>query len=199
MADLEHLHPVFRERVLATGVGLASGARSHARQQQLWNDFQAGRGNPANRPGTSWHEYDESVEWPPADGDASSLVGGPWALAVDFAQPYPHGADGLCWPIPGEPWHAQPSEVTERQRAAGAWRRLPAVEPAPPPAPPPILLDPIKEDVMFIFGLPGKGLWLAWYGKRYQIATMQQVEEFQRGGVRVLPGDWAEGEKIPVA
>ncbi len=136
--DLDHLHPVFRDRVLATGVDVNSGARSHARQQQLYDDFVAGRGNPANRPGTSNHEYDESAAWPitDAENEATSLPGGCWALAVDFAEPYPHGADGLCFPIPGEPWHGQPSEITESARVVGAWRRLPSVQPAPPPVDP---------------------------------------------------------------
>lgn len=197
MADVEHLHPVFRERVLATGHAVASGARSHARQQELWDDYQAGRGNPANRPGTSFHEYDESVAWPPADGESSGLVGGPWALAVDFdGPPYPHGAPGFCWPIPGEPWHAQPIEVDERQRVAGAWRRLP--DPTPAPAPP-LKLDPLKEEPMFIFGLPGEGLWLAWYGKRYHISTPAQVEDFRRAGVTIVSGDSPEFGKIPAA
>ncbi len=138
-ANLEFLHPVFRDRVLATGADVVSGARSHERQQQLWDDYQAGRGNPANRPGTSWHEYDESVAWPPADGQ-SALVGGPWAMAVDFAEPYPHGAEGLCFPIPGEPWHAQPAQITESQRVDGAAERLPPPTVAPP-APP---LDPYE-------------------------------------------------------
>lgn len=181
---------------MATGAAVLSGARSHARQQQLWDDYQAGRGNPANRPGTSWHEFDESVPWPPSDGEASALVGGPWAVAVDFSTPYPHGAPGLCWPIPGEPWHAQPVEITERQRVAGAWRRLPLPAPPPPPEPPTIHI--IKEDPVFIFGLPNQGLWLAWSGKRYRLANMDQVGALEKKGVPILPGDWPPGDKIPV-
>jgi len=134
MSDLDHLHPVFRARVLATGVPINSGARSHAGQSALFVCFQGrlatghcgcAECNSANSPGTSWHEFDEANPWPPADGEASQLVGGPWALAVDFAEPYPHDAPGLCFPIAGEPWHAQPTEVTEPQRVVGAWRRLP--------------------------------------------------------------------------
>jgi len=139
MPDLDHVHPVLRARVEATGVAVNSGARSHARQQQLYDDYLAGHGNPANRPGTSNHEYDEGAAFPYPDSEASTLVGGAWALAVDFAEPYPHGADGLCFPVPGEPWHAQPSEVTESYRVAGAWRRLPV----PPPPAPPVDPDPL--------------------------------------------------------
>jgi GH24 family phage-related lysozyme (muramidase) len=117
VADLENLHPVFRARVLescsAAGTSVLSGARSTERQRQLYDDFLAGRGNPANPPGTSWHEYGEGIP------------GGPHALAVDFNQPYPHGQPGLIFPIPGEPWHAQPSEIPEPARVAGAESRLP--------------------------------------------------------------------------
>lgn len=139
--DLDHLHPEFRRRVEATGAAINSAARSHAKQQDLWDCRQHKEAtgvcdcvdgcNPANPPGSSWHEYDEEALFPYPDSEASPLVGGPYALAVDFAEPYPHGAPGLCWPIVGEPWHAQPVEVPESQRVAGAWRRLPMPEPAP--------------------------------------------------------------------
>lgn len=122
--------------MLATGAGINSAARSHAKQRELWDCRQhklATGGcncpdgcNPANPPGSSWHEYDEAATFPNPDSDASSLIGGAYALAVDFAEPYPHGANGLCWPIAGEPWHAQPAEITESARVAGAWRRLPS-------------------------------------------------------------------------
>jgi hypothetical protein len=141
VADLAHLHPVFRERVIATGVSVLSGARSRARQRQLYDDYLAGTGNPANPPGTSWHEYDETAPWPDvgaADSAATSLVGGCWALAVDFEEPYPHGAPGLTFPIPGEPWHAQPTEVPEKTRTSGAWRRLPLPAPTAP--------EPVHEE-----------------------------------------------------
>lgn len=116
-ADLEHLHPTFRDRVLAAnkqfGTSVLSGARSTERQRQLYQDFQAGRGNPANPPNTSWHEY------------GPGLTGGEWAMAVDFNKPYPHGAPGIIFPIKGEPWHGQPSEIPQSARVAGAEKRLP--------------------------------------------------------------------------
>lgn len=111
-ADLEHLHPEFRRRVQATGVRVYSGARSTMRQGQLYQDYLAGRGNPANPPGTSWHEF------------GPGIPGGEWAMAVDFEEPYPHGAPGLCFPVSSEPWHAQPAEITESARVAGAENRL---------------------------------------------------------------------------
>lgn len=127
MADLSTLHPVFRQRVEATGASVLSAGRSTTRQAELYDGWVRGLPgyNPANPPNTSWHEYGEG------------LTGGRWTLAVDFNPPYPHGAAGLCFPIPSEPWHAQPSEVTEVRRAAGAELRLPPVDPVvAPPADP---------------------------------------------------------------
>lgn len=127
MPDLEHLHPEFRRRVESTGHAVYSGARSHARQAQLYQDYLNGTGNAANPPGKSWHEYDEGAAWPNPNSETSNLVGGAYALAVDFdGPPYPHGAPGLIFPIiADEPWHAQPSEIGETSRTADAWRRLP--------------------------------------------------------------------------
>lgn len=123
--DLDHLHPEFRRRVLATGHAVNSGARATccgpSSQQYLFDHRNEPGFNPANPPGSSWHEY------------GTGLTGGEWALAVDFAgPPYPHGAPGFCWPIKGEPWHAQPAEVTTSKRVAGAEKRLPAVSVSPP-------------------------------------------------------------------
>lgn len=120
MADIEHLHPVFRARVLAAcdeyGSSVYSGARSSERQAQLYRDFLNGTGNPANPSGTSWHEFGDDIP------------GGEWALAVDFAEPYPHGATGIIFPISREPWHGQPEEISEPARVAGADERLPPIE-----------------------------------------------------------------------
>lgn len=119
MPDLVNLHPVFRARVLnacsVVGTTVYSGARSTQRQRELYEDFKAGRGNPANPPGTSWHEY------------GPGIPGGEFALAVDFAEPYPHGQPGLIFPIRGEPWHAQAVEIPESSRVAGAELRMPKV------------------------------------------------------------------------
>ena len=75
-ADLEHLHPIFRARIekacAETGASILSGARSTVRQAQLFEAFQNGTGNPANPPGSSWHEFGEG------------LPGCPSAIAVDF-------------------------------------------------------------------------------------------------------------------
>ncbi|MCA1571943.1 MAG: glycoside hydrolase family protein [Chloroflexi bacterium] len=122
---LDHLHPVFAIRVANAcrrrGTSVYSGARSTERQRQLYEDYLAGRGNPANPPGTSWHEYGEGIP------------GGRWAMAVDFAEPYPHGEPGLVFPIRGEPWHGQPAEITESARVWGAENRLPPIPDKPAP------------------------------------------------------------------
>jgi GH24 family phage-related lysozyme (muramidase) len=140
VAGLDHLHPVFAERVAnacrARGTSVYSGARSTERQGQLYEDFLAGRGNPANPPGTSWHEY------------GAGMAGGAYALAVDFAEPYPHGEPGLIFPIDGEPWHAQPSEIPEPRRTHGAELRLPAATPPPHPEEPEVstIAYPLQVD-----------------------------------------------------
>ena len=161
MADLDHLHPVFRERVLTAlddypSAYVLSGGRSNGRQSELSWCYQQKRAtgrcppacggscHPANAAGTSWHEYDETAPWPnvgSAHAQATRLPGGPWALAVDLAGDYAGirrnaARYRLCFPIAGEGWHAQPAEITESARVVGAWERLPA--PAPPPDPDPL-------------------------------------------------------------
>lgn len=139
VGGLDHLHPVFAARVAnacrARGTSVASGGRSHRRQGELFDCWQAGDPDcaPANPPGTSWHEYEEPGDDP--------LPGGPDALAVDFAEPYPHGEPGLIFPIAGEPWHGQPSEIPETRRLAGAELRLPAAGPPNPSEEEPMALS----------------------------------------------------------
>lgn len=155
MADTEHLHPTFLlrlEEALADypGAYILSGGRSNSRQAQLYDDFLRGTGNPANPPGTSWHEYDETAPWPNVTENHSAttrLPGGCWAMAVDLAGSYGGinrnaAVYGLCFPITGEDWHAQPIEIREPKRTAGAWRRLILASSTPPPPPP----DPLNAD-----------------------------------------------------
>ncbi len=132
MADLQYLHPVFRERVqracAETGAYVLSGGRSTQRQRELYNDYLRGVGNKANPPGTSWHEYGEG------------MAGGRWTLAVDLAgnyEPINRRARefGLCFPVGDEGWHAQPIEITESARVVGAESRLPAIPPKTPTDP----------------------------------------------------------------
>lgn len=127
--DMDHLHPTFRQRVeaacRATGASVLSAARSTERQAELYECSQNCRStcsscNPANRPGTSWHEY--------GDGIPSA----PYAYAVDFVvnsaldRLRARAAEfGLVFNISGEKWHAQPVEIAESYRVYGAENRLP--------------------------------------------------------------------------
>ena len=133
VVGLDHLHPVFAVRVAnacrARATSVYSGARSTEEQAELYRRYLAGQGSPANPPGSSWHEYGEGLD------------GGPDALAVDFDQPYPHGEPGLIFPIQGEPWHGQPSEIPETARVEGADPRLPS--PSNP--------QPLREDLPMRF------------------------------------------------
>lgn len=100
MNDYANLVPQFAERlrrlVESCGLSITSGYRSPERQRQLYEDYLAGRGNPANPPGTSNHEF----------GLAADLAGN-----LDCAHAAA-AAVGIIFPIAGEPWHAQPREVT---------------------------------------------------------------------------------------
>jgi len=131
MADLANLHPTFRAAVIATGHRVRSGARATEEQRRLydgWRKYGRPRFNPANAPGTSWHEY------------GSGIPGGTWALAVDFdGPPYPPRGSAFCTPIRDEPWHYQPVQVAEVRRVNGADLRLPR-----PPAPVPVDPDPLR-------------------------------------------------------
>lgn len=159
-ADLEHLHPIFRARVekacAKTGASILSGARSTVRQAQLFEAFQNGTGNPANPPGSSWHEF----------GDG--LPGCPSAIAVDFLTDDGGPADRalskvhamadelhLCFPIKSERWHAQPIEVT----AAARIPRIAAIFTRPPT--PTLLMEEVTTDMEFTYIVNNEDwLWL---------------------------------------
>lgn len=152
MADLLHLHPRLRQIVMELGgqARVVSAARATCcgpgSQQYLFDNQNRPGFNPANPPGKSNHEYDPDASWPsptPEEHAASSLVGGCWAIAVDFVAPYPHGHPELCFPIRdssggfdtrrgGEPWHGQLRPVCTPRRYAGMWRELPAGFVVPP-------------------------------------------------------------------
>lgn len=189
---LEHLHPTFAARVANAcrqrGTSVHSGGRSHRRQKELsacYARFLAtGRCdcadgcNPANRAGESWHEY--------AEGD-EDLVGGRYALAVDFNEPYPHGAPGLVFPIAGEPWHGQPAEITETSRTAGADERLPTI--SDPPLPPPEEDDMSTAGQLYTLFVWGGGIWLVYpfTGALVPLHTETQVRTYLEAGA-LTPG-----------
>lgn len=117
-AKAEWLHPVFRLRLEQTYDQVPfinkSGGRSRSRQAELYNLYKRGKGNPANPPGTSWHEYDE---------DGSTL-----AQAADihpkpgftYAQLHAAGERfGLHFPVASEDWHVQPKEAKSSRRVEG--------------------------------------------------------------------------------
>jgi GH24 family phage-related lysozyme (muramidase) len=117
-AKADWMHPVLRIRLEAVfdevPFTCISGGRSTDRQAELYRLFKAGKGNPANRPGTSWHEF-----WP----DGSNL-----AQAADI-HPKPgnsfrelHNAGrrhGVHFPVRSEGWHVQPLEAKSSSRVRG--------------------------------------------------------------------------------
>jgi lysozyme len=117
-AKAEWLHPVFRERLerLYDQVPFTcvSGGRSRQRQAELYNDFKAGRGNPANRPGTSWHEYDEDGTTLAQAADIHPKPGKSYAQMQAAAKNL-----GLHFPVSKELWHVQPIEAKSSARTAG--------------------------------------------------------------------------------
>lgn len=81
-------------------INIISGYRSPADQLRLWLLFLAGRGNPANRPGTSMHEKGEAVD---------AYIGGVpfWS----WCDTHGHHSDalsiGLTFPHTNEAWHVE--------------------------------------------------------------------------------------------
>lgn len=77
-------------------VTVASGTRSRAEQQKLYDDYVAGRGNLAAKPGHSKHETGEAADLHFADAKTRAWV---HAHAAEF---------GIHFPVKGEAWHAEP-------------------------------------------------------------------------------------------
>jgi GH24 family phage-related lysozyme (muramidase) len=117
-AKAEWLHPIFRIRLEALYDQVPftnkSGGRSRQRQAELYNDFKAGRGNPANRPGTSWHEYDEDGSTLAQAADIHPKPGKSYAQMQAAAKNL-----GLHFPVSKEAWHVQPIEAGNSSRVAG--------------------------------------------------------------------------------
>jgi Putative peptidoglycan binding domain len=84
--------------------GSPSDYAGKSTQWGLWKLYQQGRGNLAARPCTSRHGvgYAADCGWEEKNGGGyTSFLNLPWARAVAKAH-------GLCFPVPGERWHAQP-------------------------------------------------------------------------------------------
>lgn len=80
-------------------VTINSSFRTRAQQQKLYDDYIAGRGNLAAKPGSSNHEKGLAFDLGYANADTKKWV---LANASRF---------GLHFPIPSEPWHAEPVET----------------------------------------------------------------------------------------
>lgn len=114
----EWLHPEFKRRLESlydvVPFTVTSGGRSTHRQAELYRLFKQGRGNPANPPGTSWHEYNPESDDPWTLAQAADIE--PKAGFTD-ADLHREGKQfGLWFPIRKEPWHLQPWPETESSR-----------------------------------------------------------------------------------
>lgn len=98
---------------------LTIGYRSYERQKELYDLYMAGKGNPAAKPGSSWHEAHLAV-------DLRDIAEGGWfrRFSGDFLMPFSTGMQGikqygLIAPLnkmdkptgPIEWWHWQPVET----------------------------------------------------------------------------------------
>lgn len=104
----------------ATGstLNVTTGARTYAQQKHFWDLYQAGKGNPANRPGYSLHEYGLAVDISPAQVKKAESLG--LLKKFGFYRPLPNH--------PKEQQHIQPTSV-----AASALSKAGDTQVAPPP------------------------------------------------------------------
>lgn len=186
-ANAEWLHPVFRIRLEAlydqVPFTCKSGGRSRQRQAELYNDFKAGRGNPANRPGTSWHEYDEDGSTLAQAADIHPKAGKSYAQMQAAAKNL-----GIHFPVASEDWHAQPVEARNSARVAGQGLGPVPVYWNPEP------LDE-EETEMLIFGtssddITKAGVWLlAGDGKAHHVPNPDDLNRLvEKGRIRDLGG-----------
>jgi len=98
---------------------LTIGFRSAAEQQQLYNIYMAGKGNPAAKPGSSWHEASCAVDMrEAAEAGWFKRFSETWLMPVS-ATKQGLNAYGLIAPLnradkpngPIEWWHWQPCET----------------------------------------------------------------------------------------
>ena len=86
--------------------GSPSDATGASTQWGLWKLYQAGRGNLAARPCTSNHGRGNAADCGfegKSGGGYQSFLYLPWARALAKQH-------GICFPVPGERWHAQPGQ-----------------------------------------------------------------------------------------
>jgi hypothetical protein len=100
MANLNNVNPELRARVewvLATNpmFWIESAYRSSSNQQRLYDLFIAGKGNPANKPGTSKHETGFAVDI--ACNPLDSIRRAKAIYDAGLYTPY----------LPKEPWHVE--------------------------------------------------------------------------------------------
>lgn len=111
MATLDPAFEVSLNRLFAAApgfVGVNSGARDNAEQQQLWDAAVKKYGSEqaaqkyVARPGTSWHEKGLAADLRFADQRTLQWV-------------HDHAGDyGLAFPMSWEPWHIQPAWTLDR-------------------------------------------------------------------------------------
>lgn len=104
--NLHHnIDPVFMGRLAAFAkaqgkkLTIVSAFRTREKQEELYRAYHDGSGNPANRPGTSWHEFGGAVDV------------GTWARDVKESV---YKKFGLCKPVDREDWHIQPVETVSK-------------------------------------------------------------------------------------
>ncbi len=81
---------------------VTSGFRSTAFQEKLYNDYINGKGNPANRPGYSLHEYGMAIDI--NSTEAKQLESNGMLSKYGFWRPIPNK----------EAWHIQPTTITDK-------------------------------------------------------------------------------------
>lgn len=99
-AILARLNAAARDR--GTAAIIRSGKRSRAEQMRLWLLFKAGKGAPANYPGTSDHELGEAVDGYWEGGGNFAASDADMKLLAKHRLAAPHRAR--------EPWHLERTE-----------------------------------------------------------------------------------------
>ncbi len=167
----EQLHPTFAERLgrmfAATGTSAVSGYRSKDRQRELYDGYMAHKPGyaPANQPSSSNHEYGLAM-------DIGGNVNEARRRAAEF---------GICFPVAGEPWHAQPVEVTAT-RYVGNPFHVGGLATTPPFGGRLLNYPPemTGDDVRTWKGRMAQRGWRITVDGTFDVATMEVCKAFQR-------------------